>query len=78
MKINDFVSFYFDHERFRRKVKAILIENDLTAEDIAPSIGYAERTVINYLHGANDSRFVAGALCDRFDLNPKDFMKEGY
>lgn len=75
MEINDFVSFYFDHDRFRRKVKAILIENELTIEDIAPSIGYADRSLYNYLHAHNDSRFVAGALCERFRLNPKNFMR---
>lgn len=76
MEINSFVSFYFDHDRFRKKILEILKENNLTTADIAPSIGYAERTLFNYLHKYMDSRFVAGALCERFNLNPKDFMRD--
>lgn len=75
MKLNDYEAFYFDHDKLRKSIKTFLKENELTAEDIAPSIGYADRTLINYLQGANDSRFVAGALCERFEFNPKIFMR---
>ena len=76
MEINDFVNFYFDHDRFRKKIMEILEENNLTITDIAPSIGYADRTLFNYLKKYQDSRFIAGALCERFNLNPKNFMRD--
>ena len=76
MNLNDFEAFYFDHDKFREVIKSILNASNLTCDDIAPSIGYAERSVINYLQGTNNSRFLAGALCERFRLNPKTFMRE--
>ena len=76
VKFNDFENFYFDHNKFRSKVNSILEENGLSYADIAKSLGYSEEHLTNYMEGSNNSRFVAGALCDRFRLSPKSFFKE--
>lgn len=76
MILDKYQTYYFDHDKLRRKVKAILIENDLKAEDIATSIGYANVSLTNYLLCKGDSRFIAGALLERFNLNPRDFMRD--
>ena len=77
MKFNDFVVFYFDHDKFRKKIMAILKKDNLTPEDIARSIGYSDQALNDYLiKRKSDSKFIAGALCDRFHLNPKKFLKE--
>ena len=78
MKLDDYQVYYLDHTKLREKVLSILAENNLKASDIAPSIGYTSSVVADYLHCRSNSRFMAGALLERFKLNPKDYMKEGY
>lgn len=78
MKIDNFTLFYFDHDKFRQTVKQILTDNHLKYSDIATSIGYTADMLGRYLNGHNDSRFVAGALCTKFHLDPKKFTKKGY
>lgn len=78
MKFDNHTSYYFDHDRFREAVRQILETNHLKETDIATSLGYTAHAVSQYLCGRNDSRFMAGALCTKFKLNPKDFTKKGY
>lgn len=76
MILSEFMNFYFDHDKLRQTVRTILKENNLVYKQIAPSIGYTEHSVQQYMRGASNSRFMAGALCERFNLNLKDFMRE--
>lgn len=78
MQIDNFTLLYFDHDKFRETVKQILTDNHLKYSDIATSIGYTADMLGRYLNGRNDSRFVAGALCAKFHLDPKKFTKKGY
>ena len=76
MILPDFITFYFDHDKLRKAVKEILKKDNLAYKEIAPSLGYTLHMVNQYMCGTSNSRFMAGALCERFNLNPKDFMKE--
>ena len=78
MLIDNFILLYFDHDKFRKTVKQILTDNQLKVSDIATSIGYSDNSLHQYMNGTHDSRFIAGALCTKFHLDPKKFTKKGY
>ena len=78
MKIDDYTLLYFDHDRFREAVKQILTDNQLKVSDIATSLGYTDNAIHQYMNGRHNSRFIAGALCTKFHLDPKSFTKKGY
>ena len=78
MKIDNYTLLYFDHDQLRETVKQILTDNQLKNSDIATSVGYTADSLNDYMYGRNNSRFIAGALCAKFHLDPKKFTKKGY
>ena len=76
MILSEFMFLYFDHDKLRKTVKAILKKDNLAYKQITQSLGYTESMLNKYMCGLSDSRFMAGALCERFNLNLKDFTKE--
>ena len=73
--ISEYQHLFLDQEKLVKEVKKILKENHLKQKDIAQSIGYTPNALSAFMNGESTSRYMAGALLERFNLNPKDFMR---
>lgn len=72
----DSYSYYFlDQEKLSKTVRKFLKENNIKQEDFAISIGYTPSTLCNWLQGESTSRFIAGALITRLNLDINDYQR---
>lgn len=66
---------FTNHELLAKDVKEILFKKRMTESELAKAIGYSKSTVANYISGFSQSRAMAQALVNYFQLDERKYSK---
>lgn len=57
-----------DSRRLKKIIRQMMIQKDMSAQDLSEKTGYSRQAIYNYLSNNRQNRFIAAAICDVLEI----------